>query len=178
MFQCPTHPAYSYQSMICHDVHLMKSLITPLKWVLPINAGGCGFIHWLYLSSFEVAGRVRGRGRRGGVMNVLFKKLGIHYAMRGRMCASRNKAVDLETQPGAHESLLPAQNAHGEAYLCIHWISKCSSTTRRRAEFDLQKAEEWTSSFFLFLHVPSFHFMSHLSKQISPEQEQMLQIAD
>lgn len=59
-------PAYSYRRMISTDVHLMKSLITPLKWVLPINAGGL-LLYSLALSvHFGVAGRARGRGRRGG----------------------------------------------------------------------------------------------------------------
>lgn len=61
---CSNIPAAcSYRCMICTDVHLMKSLITPLKWALPINAGGPLFcspalssVHLGLLAEWEVVG--------------------------------------------------------------------------------------------------------------------------
>lgn len=65
---------------------------------------GCCCVRRLSRSSCEVAGRVQGRGRRGEVMNALFKKLGIQCTPVGRMWGWNNKVLDLKTPSSSHEN--------------------------------------------------------------------------
>lgn len=134
------------------------------------------FIHWLYLSSFEVAGRVRGRGRRREVMNVLFKKPGIQCATTGVHVGTEKQSVGPSSAPARISSLLRMSRV--KPTFATTEYQKCSETTRERSEFALQKVKEWRPSSFFYSTLFPLSFLSHLSKQISPEPEQMLQIID
>lgn len=153
---CSNIPAAdSFQCMICTDVRLMKSLISPLKRVLPINAGE-GFIHRLSRSFIwgcsHTEQEVVGGGGRWW-MGCL-KTLGVQYTVIGHMWGWNNKVLDLETPLGGHENFLPAQNAQSEACLYyIYWISMY----KRRGHICLAESESMKVLFIIFSLFPFCH---------------------
>lgn len=120
LFHDQTESAYRFQYFgiwFAHlMVHLMRALITPLNWVLPINAGeGC--VPWFSLSATKVVSGAGGRGSVGQswLMCCWKKKC---YLRRIFWCVAfggniTTKGLDLE-------NILTAQKAQVQVYLCSH----------------------------------------------------------
>lgn len=165
--------------MICTDVYLMKSLITPLKWVLPINAGG-PLLYSLALSQFIWGCWQRERSWEEGRGDECAVSKAWHTVHNdGSYAGMEQQSVgpwDSTRWPQEFPACLKCPKWSLPLYplnIKVSWNNK-----RRRQICFAEKGKNEGCLLFFNSSLFPLSFLSHLSKQISPEPEQMLQIMD